>query len=101
MLKTIKLKDGFDVEVDIDDRIEHEISFNKTLDISIKNITEMIGKITDPICETFKRVNNRSEIDSAKVSFGININIEGGFVLAKGSTGANIQIEMTMRLQNE
>jgi len=100
MIKVMRLKDGLDVEVEIDDLRAQEISFNKTLDLSINNIQSMLKQIIQPIAETFKDLSSKFDIDSTKVLIGVNIGIEGGFVLAKSSAGANIQVELTMRPSN-
>jgi len=100
MIKVIKLKDGLDVEVEVDDSHAHEISYDGVVDSSIDKIQSLLKKVIQPISNTYKEISRDSSIESTKVTIGVNISVEGNFVLAKSSAGANIQVEMTLRPTN-
>ncbi len=97
MLKVIKLSDGLEVEVETSNNQAHEISDKDLVDASIDNIQEMLIKVMTPVSNTYKELSKDMQIDSAKVVIGVKIGVEGNFILAKSSAGANIQVEMTFR----
>jgi len=94
---TIILNDGTVVEVDIGENQAYEIAHNKQVDTSIDKIQALLKSVTSPISNTFKEMNKDLQIDSATVTIGVKIDIEGNFLLAKSTTGANIQVEMSMK----
>ena len=97
VIKIIKLSDGLEVEVEISDQQAHEISDKGSVDSSIDSIQDMLTKVMTPISNTYKELNKDVQIDSAKVVIGVKIGVEGNFILAKSSAGANIQVEMIFR----
>lgn len=97
MSKIIKLKDGLEIEVEVDKNQAHEISDNKSVDSSIDKIQDFLTKLMRPICNTYRELDKDMSIESAKVSVGVKIGIEGNFILAKSTAGANIQVEITLR----
>lgn len=102
MNKIITLNDGVLVEVEIDESQAHEISHNDVVNSSIDQIQSLLLKVIHPFSETYKELNKSMSIESAKVTIGINVGIEGNFILAKSNLGANIQVEMTLKaLSNE
>lgn len=100
MLKTIKLADGIEVEIEVDEDRAHEISDNKTVDTSISQIQTLLTKVIKPISNTYKELSNNVEISEAKISLGVKIGIEGNFILAKSNASANIQVDITLRPTN-
>ena len=97
MTKIIKLNDDINVEVEVEETQAHEISDYTEIDVSIDKIDSLLTKIMKPISNTYKELNKDMSIDSAKVTVGVKIGIEGNFILAKSSASANIQVEMTLK----
>ena len=97
MTKIIKLNDDINVEVEVDERQAQEISDYSDVDMSIDKIDSLLTKIMKPISNTYKELNKDMSIDSAKVTVGVKIGVEGNFILAKSSASANIQVEMTLK----
>lgn len=97
MLKIIKLDDDIEVEVEIDDNQAHEISDYTKVDASIEQMQSLLTKVIKPISNTYKELNKDMCIDSAKISIGIKIGIEGNFILAKSSASANINVKMKLK----
>jgi hypothetical protein len=100
MDKIIKLSDGIQVEVEVSSQDAHLISDKAIVDSSINKIQSLITAVCSPIGQTFKSMANDIDIESTKVTIGVKVGIEGNFILAKSSAGANIQVEMTLRKQN-
>jgi len=97
MLKIIKLNDGVEVEVEVQDNQGFEISNSNSIDSSIDRVQELLKKIIRPISETYEELNQDVTLESAKVAVGIKIGIEGNFILAKSNAEAHILVEMTLR----
>ena len=97
MVRIIKLNDGLEVEVEVDEDQAYEISDKKSVDSSIDKIQSFLTKIIQPISSTYRELDKDMSIESAKVSVGVKIGIEGNFILAKSTAGANIQVEITLR----
>jgi hypothetical protein len=97
MTKIIKLNDDINVEVEVDERQAQEISDYSDVNTSIDKIDSLLTKIMKPISKTYKELNKDMSIDSAKVTVGVKIGVEGNFILAKSSASANIQVEMTLK----
>lgn len=97
MTRIITMQDGLDVEVEIDNTQAQEIADNRVSDYSIDGIEKFMTKLIKPISNTYKEMNKSMSIESAKVSVGIKIGIEGNFILAKSNAGANIQVEFTLK----
>ncbi|WP_321471637.1 CU044_2847 family protein [Halarcobacter sp.] len=97
MTKILKLNDDIDVEIEIDNNQAQEISNYTKVDTSIKEISLLLNKIMSPITNTYKELNKDVNMESAKVTVGVKIGIEGNFILAKSSANANIQVEMTFK----
>lgn len=98
MNKIINLKDGICVEVEIDDQQAKEISFqNNTVSTSIEEVNDFLIKIIRPISDTYKSLIQDVNISETKVTLGVKIGVEGGFILAKSTAEAHIQVEMTIR----
>lgn len=100
MVKIIKLNDDLEIEVEVDENQAHRISDNNAVDSSIEKIQPFLTKVMQPVGNTFKGLYENISIESAKVTIGIKIGIEGNFILAKSTAGANIQVEMTLRPTN-
>lgn len=102
MATVIKLNDGLEVEVDVDvdEAQAREISYKQTVDSSIDKIETLLTKVMQPISNTYKELGKDMSIDSATVTIGVKIGVEGNFILAKSTAGANIQVEMTLRPTN-
>lgn len=101
MTKIIRLNDNIDVEVEIDDKQAYEISDNAHFNTSIDQIQVLLKKVMQPFSNTYKELSKDMNIDSTKISIGVKIGMEGNFILAKSSAEANIQVEMTLRPNNE
>jgi len=97
MTQIISLNDGIDVEVELDDNVAREISYKDSVDSSIERIHELLSKIVKPISNTYSELSQSTEIESTKVAIGIKVGVEGNFILAKSSAGANIQVEMILK----
>jgi hypothetical protein len=100
MNSTIILKDGIEVEVEIDNNHTSEISSGSLVDSSLENIEPLLRSVITPINNIYNNINDAVSIESAKVSVGIKINVEGGFILAKSSAEAHITVEMNIRPKN-
>lgn len=101
MIEIFELKDGVKVEVEIDENVSRNISCSKKIDASIEDIGGVLLKVVKPISKTYKELNKDINISETKVVLGMKFGIEGGFVLAKSTVEAHIQVEMTMRDENE
>lgn len=101
MNKIFKLNDGLEVEIEINDEQARQISFDNKIDSSIEDIKKFLSKVVVPISSTYKELNKTVKISETKITLGIKIGIEGGFVLAKSSAEAHIQVEMVLRETNE
>lgn len=100
MIKVIKLNDGIEVEVDVQENQAREISDENVVDSSIDRIQSLLKKVLQPISETFNELDKDVCVDTVKVNIGVKIGVEGNFILAKSTAGANIQVEMTLRPTN-
>ncbi|MGE6318481.1 CU044_2847 family protein [Shewanella baltica] len=101
MLKTIKLLDGIDVEVEVEASAAHEISRKTDLvNSSISQLQDFLSKVVKPISETYLDLSDKIDVSEVKVTLGVKFGLEGNFILAKSSTEANIQVEMVMRKKN-
>lgn len=97
MTRIIKLDNDLEVEVEIDEYQAQEISDGKIVDSSIDKIQMLLSKIMQPISKTYRELDKEMSMESAKVTLGVKIGLEGNFMLAKSSTEANIQVEMTLK----
>jgi hypothetical protein len=97
MIKVIKLTDGLEVEVEVDESQAHEISDKEIVESSMDKIEALLMKVIKPISNTYNEISKEMCIESTKVSIGIKIGLEGNFILAKTTTSANIQVEMILR----
>lgn len=101
MNKTIELKDGLEVEIELEANKAREISLDNKIDASIEDIQGFLSKVIKPISNTFRELNKEVNIAETKVTLGVKIGVEGGFILAKSTAEAHIQVEMVMRESNE
>lgn len=100
--KILKLNDGVEVEVEIKDDQAQEISDSAlSVNTSLNQLQTLLTKVVEPISNTYKELSKDMSIESAKISIGVKIGIEGNFILAKSTAGANIQVELTMKAINE
>lgn len=97
MTKIIKLENDLEVEVEINENQAEEISDNNVVNSSIDKIESLLTKVMKPISNTYKELDKDMSIESAKVTIGVKIGVEGNFILAKSSAGANIQVEITLK----
>ncbi|MBW0278875.1 hypothetical protein OCF84_02950 [Shewanella xiamenensis] len=97
MLKIVKLNDGLEVEIEINEKQAREISSTKIVDSSIQEIQEILSRVIKPISNTYKELNKEVNISETKVTLGVKLGIEGNFFIAKSSTEAHLQIEITLR----
>ncbi|QYJ91558.1 CU044_2847 family protein [Shewanella halotolerans] len=97
MNKIVKLNDGLEVEIETYDNQDRYISLDNRIDTSIENINEFLSKIIKPVSNTYKELNKSVKISETKVTLGVKLGGEGGFVLAKTTAEAHIQVEMVMR----
>ncbi|GAC20968.1 CU044_2847 family protein [Paraglaciecola arctica] len=100
MDKIIKLSDGIQVEIEVSDEEAQLISNNTTVNSSINKVQSLIMAVCTPIGKTLKEISNDIDIESTKVTIGVKVGVEGNFILAKSSAGANIQVEMTLKKHN-
>lgn len=101
MTKVIKLNDDIEVEIEVDDAKAYEISDGQVIDSSLEKIQTLLTKVMKPISNTYKELDKAMSLESAKVSVGIKIGLEGNMIIAKTNTEANIQIEMTLKSHGE
>ena len=97
MNKIIKLKDGLEIEVQLDETQARQISLDKKIDASIEDISGFLSKVIRPISNTYRELNKEVKISETKVTIGVKIWVEWGFILAKSTAEAHIQVEMIMR----
>ena len=102
MSKSIINEDGIWFEVDIDNNQEYimEISSSQNTIKSINQISDILLRLTTPIKNTYNELNKDMYVESAKLTVGIKVGVEGNFIVAKGNSEANIVIEMSMRPKN-
>jgi predicted DNA-binding antitoxin AbrB/MazE fold protein len=100
MLQVIKLKDGIEVEIEVEKNTARPISHNKNVETSLKEMQSLLAKVIKPISNTFNSLQTEVEIAEAKVTVGVKLNVEGNFILAKSSVEANFQVELLLRPQN-
>lgn len=100
MNKTIKLDDGLEVEVEVDENQSCEISDGEVVKSSIDNIQAILAKVIQPVSNTYRELDKDMNIESAKVAVGIKIGVEGNVIIAKSKTEAHIQVELTLRTRN-
>ncbi|WP_153914010.1 CU044_2847 family protein [Shewanella sp. TC10] len=101
MNKIIKLKDGIEVEVEIDEHQAREISFENKVNTSISDMKDFLTQVVKPISTTYKELNQTVGIAETKVTLGLKVGLEGSFILAKSTTEAHIQVEMVLRKIHE
>jgi hypothetical protein len=101
MDKIIKLSDGIQVEIEVSDDEAQLISNSTIVDSSISEIQSLIRAVCTPIGKTLKELSNNIDIESTKLTIGIKVGVEGNFILAKSSAGANIQVEMILKKHYE
>lgn len=97
MIKNIKLKDGVEVEVLVNDDQAIEIADGSIVNSSIDKVQELLIKVMKPISNTYQELSKDIEIENAKVTIGVNVGVEGNFILAKSSAGSNIKVEMSFK----
>ena len=98
MTKIIEWNDGLEVEIDIDDNSAYQISNSSKINSSNGDIHNILLKIMKPISKTYEDLSENLNIESTKISVGIKIGAEGNFILATSSMGANIEVQMTLKL---
>lgn len=95
MNRTIILKDGIEVEVELSG--PEEISYQDHVNSSISELGELLKKTISPVSNTLKELNKEVAISETKVTLGVKIGAEGNFFIAKSSLNANIQVEMLLK----
>jgi len=100
MNRIITLKDGVDVEIEVDDQQAYEISDGSLVDSSIDKMQNLIAKVCTPISNTFNDLERHINVESTKVTIGVKVGIEGNFILAKSTGEAHIQVEITLGKSN-
>ena len=93
----IYLKDNIAVDVELHDGEHTNISFGKKLDSSISEIEGILKRIASPVAAAHKQLQSQNKIDSTKIKVGLRITAEGDFVVAKASTQAHLEIEMSFK----
>lgn len=95
--KIIYTDDGIGFEVSVTEEIgEYEISSGAN-PLSLDSLEELLKKVTKPFTNIYDELNKDIEIESAKLSIGVKVGVQGSFLIAKSSGEANIGIEITMR----
>ncbi|QBF83776.1 hypothetical protein EXU30_14555 [Shewanella maritima] len=97
MNKVVELEDGLELEVFIPEDDARLISSGSKVQARIDDIQALLSKVITPISNTYKELNKSVSIAETKVSLGVKLSMESGFVVAKCSSEAHIQIEMTLR----
>ena len=97
MTRVITLNDGLEVEVEVDNNETSEISNDDVVNSSIDRLQQLLSRVMQPISNTYRELNKDVNIESTKVTIGVKVGVEGNFILAKSSAGANIQVEMTLK----
>jgi hypothetical protein len=92
----IVLEDGIEVEVELDENQVLEISSNQSVASSISKIEEILKKIIRPFSNTYKELNKDVALNSAKITIGIKLSVEGNFILAKSAASAHLQVEINL-----
>ncbi|MBM0417627.1 CU044_2847 family protein [Aeromonas veronii] len=100
MNKVIYSDDGIGFEVSVNEQDAYEIS-SQGGSISLDNLESLLKKITKPFTSVYEELNKDIEIESAKISIGIKVGVQGSFFIAKSTGEANIGLELTMRTKNE
>ncbi|MGY3856147.1 CU044_2847 family protein [Aeromonas intestinalis] len=95
--KIIYTDDGIGFEVSVTEEFgEYEISSGMN-HLSLDSLEELLKKVTKPFTNVYDELNKDIEIESAKLSIGVKVGVQGSFFIAKSSGEANIGIEITMR----
>lgn len=101
MNKIIRFNDGVEVEVEVDSNKAHEIADTSDVDNSIEKLNHFISKVVEPVSKTYNELTEKVEVDSMKLKIGVKIGVEGNFILAKSSTSANLEVEITLKSKKE
>ncbi|WP_300179152.1 CU044_2847 family protein [uncultured Aliivibrio sp.] len=97
MNQVIKLNDGIEVEIELNDNDVMEISHNSTIDSSIDKIEHLLNRVIEPINNAYLNLKDNITIESAKVNVGIKFGASGNVFVAKSSAEANISVELTIK----
>lgn len=101
MNKIIKMSDGLEVEVEINEDEVYEISSNSTIDSSITKVSELLTKVISPVSDAYRALQEKNTIESTKVTVGVKFGASGNVFVAKSSAEANITVEMIIRPTND
>ncbi|MEM1188434.1 MAG: CU044_2847 family protein [Pseudomonadota bacterium] len=93
----IRLKDGIDVEVEVSGDDAIEISSDGSVEASLSDLQDLLNRVVAPIANTYRELDKDVSIESAKVSIGVKVGVEGNFILAKSSASANIQVDLNLK----
>ena len=98
MSKIIQLADGLKVEVEFDNNHPQFISTDSTKNITsrMNEIKDMLLGVVEPISDSYNHIASNNNIEEIKVSLGIKVDLEGNFILAKSTVGANIAVELKL-----
>jgi hypothetical protein len=96
MNKIITLENGLEVEIE-DNFRPYEISEKDILKSTTERLSGLISSIIDPVNESFTKLQENVELESAKLTVGVKVGMEGNFFVAKTTGEANFQIELSVR----
>lgn len=95
--KVIYTDSGIGFEVSVTEEVgDYEISSGART-LSLDSLEDLLKKVTKPFTNVYNELNKDIEIETAKLSIGIKVGVQGAFLIAKSSGEANIGIEITMR----
>lgn len=100
MSRILETVDGLLIETDISQNREYEISSIDKVDTSVSQIKELLNKVVAPIGETYHELSKKVDMEEAKLTLGVKVSGEGGFIIAKTSAEANFKIEVLLRKNN-
>ncbi|MBV37003.1 MAG: hypothetical protein CMP47_16365 [Rickettsiales bacterium] len=100
----IKLADGVSVEVEVDENNPQFVSSKSKSKIttSMQEAKSILAEIIKPITDSFSEIPEHDKrIKTINVSLGLKIDLEGNFILAKSTVGANLALEITIGSDDE
>lgn len=98
MKNIIELQDGVLVEIQAAENYsEKKISSSKLRETSLSDLKPFLKKVLAPVASSYQELKEDISLESAKVTVGIKIGFDGNFILAKTSTEAHVEVELTIK----
>ena len=100
MSKIITLENGLSIEID-DNLDSYEISEQEIPKSTTEKLSNLINALITPVNQSFANLKEHVDLESAKLTVGVKVGMEGNFFVAKSTGEASFQIELTVRPKHD